>query len=241
MTHTSRKPNRFRRPLHGFTLVELLVVIGIIALLISILLPSLNAAREAARTVQCASQQRQIAMGVMQYANDNHGFAPVAYDSRYATTSGGYINQRLHSLGYIRTTSTPGTSGTTGASVYQMYICPTAEIGDRTGWFSIGYNSLWLFGKDERYYTKLSSVKRSAEACMWVDAYENTYPVNSYAVFATGNWQSLTIYYGYPDFRHRGYANVAYCDGHVGTLAKADFMNNFDSGRPSESVFWLGK
>jgi prepilin-type N-terminal cleavage/methylation domain-containing protein len=61
---------------NAFTLVELLVVISIIALLLSILIPSLNSARQYARRVVCGSQAKQIGLGLAIYANQNNNKLP---------------------------------------------------------------------------------------------------------------------------------------------------------------------
>lgn len=76
---------------HGFTLVELLVVIGIIAVLISVLMPALRQARRAALGITCASNLRECWLGFQLYANDNQGAIPIYKSNNGAVTMWAYF------------------------------------------------------------------------------------------------------------------------------------------------------
>ena len=111
----------------GFTLVELLVVIGIIALLISILLPSLSKARESANTVKCLANLRSLGQAINLYASDNKGcIVPAGYLETPANANGN-INDNYATLlivsGYLTAPILPAVTG--GASEKaSVFFCP---------------------------------------------------------------------------------------------------------------------
>src|SRR3954470_22196700 len=86
----------------AFTLVELLVVIGIIALLISILLPTLGKARESARTLACASNGRQLALAIRLFSQEHRGYMPALSDKAWA-----YQNDKFRSIWVYRSNTNP--------------------------------------------------------------------------------------------------------------------------------------
>ncbi|MGN6627342.1 MAG: type II secretion system protein [Tepidisphaeraceae bacterium] len=114
----------------AFTLVELLVVIGIIALLISILLPTLNRARDAANTVKCLSNLKQFGSAILLYANDNKNFLVPGSYKNTSNSEVEYWGTILINGKYLRVppiagSTTGNTVADTSSDMASIFRCPS--------------------------------------------------------------------------------------------------------------------
>lgn len=92
---------RNRRSSRGFTLIELLVVISIIGVLIALLLPAVQAAREAARRAHCQNNLKQIGLALHQYEGTHHCFPPAKIYSGSCSASNGGLGRVLNTTGFV--------------------------------------------------------------------------------------------------------------------------------------------
>ena len=163
----------------GFTLVELLVVIGIIALLISILLPSLNRAREAAKATVCLSNQRQMAVAVVMMSTER-GVTP--------TLSDDYVVKQVDPTGKKWTyREEPTASDGTGKSLLDPYSQLLPFLGDDTG----------TTFKDSQNFSKVFLCPSDPADNPQVDAAGKLVPGTGYVIPANTTNQGVPVSYGF--------------------------------------------
>lgn len=205
----------------AFSLIELIVVIGIIAILLALLMPALSRAREAARQVQCASQLRQLGLGLINYSAQNKGWLPhwggwhfVGGDGTGGDEEGpGWTEAIEHSFVSPRS---------------PVYHCPAFPPEVEITYF---LEARWL-QLQGRHEMQMTEIKRSSEFVLSGDCTAQwiyPQPMGTSGMIdddcdKSDELQRCLIFWPEPDClpAHRAGCNVLFADGHVGAFKKFD-------------------
>lgn len=210
----------------AFTLVELMVVIGVIAILVAMIMPALATARQQALSVQCLSNLRQLATVAIQYTVENRGSFPPA---RW----GG----REWDLELVDGEVVPGLLWT-GHSDPKVQQCPAFE-GKGWGVGSVdspytGYNyNISYIGRGDgeriKQPAKITQVRNASTKALFGDAAGPTpmvankmmrAPLTESPLVDGDDVGAATRIAGSQAYRHREYTNVAYVDGHAASVSE---------------------
>jgi len=213
--------------LRGFTLVELLVVIGIIALLISILLPSLNKAREQAKATVCLSNLRQLGQVFHMYAIDNDGWVPHPSVQQHGRP---WIGEwfLFYSPYLIKTPMSPDPRNPYELGLRQgVFDCPTtSEIPESNLIKTFDY----FIASSEGYHQprKLNKLKGNT---VLLFEHEAKYFLSYQTAPAPQNIAWNCLYFGFipynPGYHHRNGMNILFPDGHALWHSRDDYQPNW--------------
>jgi prepilin-type N-terminal cleavage/methylation domain-containing protein/prepilin-type processing-associated H-X9-DG protein len=209
------------RARRAFSLVEVLVVIGIIAILLALLMPTLSRVHEAARTVQCAAQLRQLGQAFHNYASANQGHLPswsgwhVAGGDGTGEDDPGPAWSEMLAPWFVPATS-------------PIYNCPSFPEGYPFNYF---LSSRWL-RMHGRHSLLMSEISHSSEFVLSGDTtHEHLYPPSLGTAPQTTNdcdkddavGPALVFFGEAGGFNlHRAGNNVLFADGHVAPFVRFD-------------------
>jgi prepilin-type processing-associated H-X9-DG protein/prepilin-type N-terminal cleavage/methylation domain-containing protein len=194
--------------IHGFTLVELLVVIGIVVLLVALLLPALGKARESARGATCASNMRQLAAAFIGYTQSNRGQSPRPAFGGPVRYDWVFWQEPPYGTRNLDESALAPYLGAKGPMLRALLRCPSDSMLHDTGkpggyQFSYSMNmSLWIEGQ-----LSIGRVKHPSEKVIFYDEQNH----NDGALW----WAVISPVTDLLTDRHSHQGNVAFYDGHV--------------------------
>ena len=202
-----------------FTLIELLVVIAIIAILASLLLPSMGRARDMAKTSSCKNNLKQCSTAMLSYAGDNGDI--VALYSYNNTVSGSSRSWLEYIVGAKNSTAGYPTAGTDYLLNKNAGVCPAAAPYTWNGSKAYTYGSrnadtgsnpaISAGSYTAGCFILLPRLRDSSNFLFLSDTYRASDKIQLYLIFAyTGAADR-----GYVHLRHNRRGNVLYGDGHV--------------------------